>query len=175
MATPKQASPSPEFVKPTPITTPHEQNPLPNLSPIQKLVASALDKIEKSLIIESEKNQKLPKTVDLAIQIYGNFAPVRHDLQVVGQILVGLQGVYLRNGANLMFSPTGGHHLFDGDEMIHVVTLGSDNKASYSCRFTQTSRLTQEAALGGHYSPSQSASCTAIPELLGSHCFTRAA
>ncbi|XP_059630095.1 9-cis-epoxycarotenoid dioxygenase NCED6, chloroplastic [Cornus florida] len=123
------------------------------LNPIQKLAVSALDFVERSLILELEKKQKLNRTVDPAVQLEGNFAPVcecpvLHGLEVVGQIPAGLRGVYLRNGANPLFSPINGHHLFDGDGMIHAVTFGSPNRPSYSCRFTRTSRLVQESALG---------------------------
>ncbi|XP_028127289.1 9-cis-epoxycarotenoid dioxygenase NCED6, chloroplastic-like [Camellia sinensis] len=109
--------------------------------------------VENSVIMELEKKHGLTRIVDPEVQLEGNFAPVRecpvqHGLQVMGQILAGLCGVYLRNGANPMFQPTNGHHMFDGDGMIHAVTLGHGNKASYSCRFTRTSRLEQETALG---------------------------
>ncbi|KAF8402057.1 hypothetical protein HHK36_013009 [Tetracentron sinense] len=128
------------------------------LNPLQKLVASVLEAVETVVIVELEKKHVLPRTVDPAVQIAGNFAPVQecpvqHELEVVGKIPAGLSGVYVRNGANPMFSPAGGHHLFDGDGMIHAVTLSSNQKASYSCRFTRTSRLVQETAFGKPFFP----------------------
>ncbi|KAK6914247.1 Carotenoid oxygenase [Dillenia turbinata] len=122
------------------------------LSQLQKLAALVLDTLEKS-ILEMEKTGKLLKTVDPVVQLEGNFAPVREcpariGLEVEGQIPGWLTGVYVRNGANPLFSPVGRHHLFDGDGMIHAVSLQTGNQAGYSCRFTRTSRLVQEVALG---------------------------
>ncbi|GJV06598.1 9-cis-epoxycarotenoid dioxygenase NCED6, chloroplastic [Tanacetum coccineum] len=122
------------------------------LNPLQKLAASALDMLEWSLI-ELEKQHKLPKPVDPAIQLEGNFAPVQecpvcHGLEVVGKIPFELSGIYLRNGANPYFKPKGGHQFFDGDGMIHAAKLGPNNNASYSSRFTRTNRLEQEVLLG---------------------------
>ncbi|XP_047335790.1 9-cis-epoxycarotenoid dioxygenase NCED6, chloroplastic-like [Impatiens glandulifera] len=142
---------------PAPVTVPKTHPP--NLNPFQKLAALALDKFESSVIMELEKKRKLTKTVDPAIQLKGNFAPVQEcpvqsKLEVVGQIPVGLEGVYLRNGANPKIMPTnGGHHLFDGDGMIHAVSIGPGNQASYSCRFTQTNRLIHESAIGRNIFP----------------------
>ncbi|XP_062150070.1 9-cis-epoxycarotenoid dioxygenase NCED6, chloroplastic [Alnus glutinosa] len=136
-----------------PVSTPQKPTYPPHLNPLQKIAASVLDLIEASLISPQEKNHKLPKTLDPAVQISGNFAPVQecpvqHGLEVVGQIPACLHGVYLRNGSNPMYASSGGHHLFDGDGMIHAVSLASGNQASYSCRYTRTSRLVQEAAMG---------------------------
>ncbi|WMV31356.1 hypothetical protein MTR67_024741 [Solanum verrucosum] len=110
--------------------------------------------LEKLVVTKLEKKHKLNRTVDPEIQLEGNFAPVhespvQHGLDVIGQIPSNLTGVYVRNGANPLFEPINGHHLFDGDGMIHAVKLDSENnKASYSCRFTRTSRLVQEASIG---------------------------
>ncbi|XP_052190570.1 9-cis-epoxycarotenoid dioxygenase NCED6, chloroplastic [Diospyros lotus] len=138
---------------PQPAPAPPQTGHPPKLNPIQKLAASALDMVERAVIMKLDNKHGLSPTVDPAVQLEGNFAPVREfpvqqGLEVVGQIPAALRGVYLRNGANPMFRPINGHHLFDGDGMVHAVTLGNGNRASYSCRFTRTSRLEQETALG---------------------------
>ncbi|OIW00653.1 hypothetical protein TanjilG_09134 [Lupinus angustifolius] len=123
----------------------------PLWNPFQRVAAAALDMFESALL-SREQNQPLPKTTDPRVQICGNFAPVPeqpviHSLPVTGTIPEAVNGVYLRNGANPMFEPTAGHHLFDGDGMVHAVTI-NDDAASYACRFTETERLVQEKKLG---------------------------
>ncbi|KAI3786437.1 hypothetical protein L1987_40118 [Smallanthus sonchifolius] len=122
-----------------------------NWNLLQKVAAMALDAIEDGLK-EREKLHPLPKTADPNVQIAGNFSPVpeqpvRQHLPVVGKIPDYIQGVYLRNGANPLFEPTSGHHLFDGDGMIYAVKF-DNGSASYACRFTETQRLVQERAIG---------------------------
>ncbi|XP_027342446.1 9-cis-epoxycarotenoid dioxygenase NCED2, chloroplastic-like [Abrus precatorius] len=123
----------------------------PQWNPFQKAAAKALDMFESALLAR-EYQQPLPKTADPRVQIAGNFAPVPeqpviHSLPVTGTIPNCVNGVYLRNGANPMFEPIAGHHLFDGDGMVHAVTI-NDGAASYACRFTETERLVQERELG---------------------------
>ncbi|XP_078438163.1 9-cis-epoxycarotenoid dioxygenase NCED1, chloroplastic-like [Wolffia australiana] len=122
-------------------------------SPFQRIMAGALDMVEEALIVRAlERPRALPKTADPAVQLSGNFAPVKETpveriLPVEGQIPACLEGVYLRNGANPLFEPLGGHHFFDGDGMVHAVKFRG-GRASYACRFTETERLVQERALG---------------------------
>ncbi|KAK1378432.1 hypothetical protein POM88_025176 [Heracleum sosnowskyi] len=118
---------------------------------LQKAAATALDLAEKALV-SIEAKQPLCKTADPAVQIAGNFAPVPEkpvlrNLPVVGTIPDHISGVYVRNGANPYFEPVSGHHLFDGDGMVHAVTINGSS-VSYACRFTKTERLVQEQGLG---------------------------
>ncbi|XP_058071480.1 9-cis-epoxycarotenoid dioxygenase NCED2, chloroplastic-like [Magnolia sinica] len=147
--------PSPQHEQPreTLVPTLHEPKTQPNRNLFQRAAAMALDSIEHSLISRLLEGQHpLPKTADPAVQISGNFAPVdehpiQQNLPVWGHIPHCLNGVYVRNGANPLFQPLAGHHLFDGDGMVHSVRF-RNGSASYACRFTQTHRLVQERQLG---------------------------
>nr|WRO64411.1 9-cis-epoxycarotenoid dioxygenase 2 [Paeonia suffruticosa] len=135
-----------------PVITKQDSTPAPpkwNL--LQRVAAMALDMAEAALVSRELKNP-LPKTSDPQVQIAGNFAPVpeqkvRHSLPVSGTIPDCINGVYVRNGANPAFEPVAGHHLFDGDGMVHAVKINSGS-ASYACRLTETQRLLQERELG---------------------------
>uniref|UniRef100_A0A453BMM8 Uncharacterized protein n=1 Tax=Aegilops tauschii subsp. strangulata TaxID=200361 RepID=A0A453BMM8_AEGTS len=126
-------------------------------NPFQRMVAAALDAVEDRLVAGIlERKHPLPRTVDPAVQIAGNYAPVGElppagpeDLPVVsGRVPACLEGVYVRNGANPLHAPRAGHHLFDGDGMLHAVRLGGGRAESYACRFTETARLRQEREIG---------------------------
>ncbi|XP_023001406.1 probable 9-cis-epoxycarotenoid dioxygenase NCED5, chloroplastic [Cucurbita maxima] len=122
----------------------------PRWNLLQKGASMAFDILEQALL--NYDNLNLPKNFDPHVQIAGNYAPVpeqsvSHSLPVTGAIPDCINGVYLRNGANPLFDPLGGHHLFDGDGMIHAVTIGG-GCASYACRFTETERLVQERSIG---------------------------
>ncbi|KAL8468505.1 hypothetical protein ACS0TY_031642 [Phlomoides rotata] len=124
----------------------------PQWNLLQRAAAKTLDAVESALV-SRERQHSLPKTSDPRVQIAGNFAPVpeqpvRHNLHVTGTIPECVSGVYVRNGANPLHEPVAGHHLFDGDGMIHAVSLNGGDSASYACRFTETQRLIQERDLG---------------------------
>ncbi|KAM0054745.1 putative 9-cis-epoxycarotenoid dioxygenase [Helianthus debilis subsp. tardiflorus] len=118
---------------------------------LQRAAAAAFDMLEAALV-SHETRIPLPKTSDPRVQISGNFAPVpeqspNHNLTVVGTIPNCITGVYVRNGANPLYEPISGHHLFDGDGMVHAVSFHGDS-VSYSCKLTETHRLVQERETG---------------------------
>ena len=84
--------------------------------------------------------------------LQGNFAPWRlegtaDDLEVTGAIPRELNGTFYRNGPNPAYEPVGRYHWFDGDGMIHAVTL-RDGRAAYRNRWVQSDGLKEERAAG---------------------------
>ncbi|KAL1219126.1 9-cis-epoxycarotenoid dioxygenase NCED9 [Cardamine amara subsp. amara] len=129
----------------------------PKLNPVQRIAATILDAVENAMVSHERRRYPLPKTADPAVQIAGNFfpvpeQPVQHNIPVTGTVPECIQGVYVRNGANPLHKPVSGHHLFDGDGMVHAVRF-DNGSASYACRFTETNRLVQERELGRHVFP----------------------
>ncbi|KAI5068578.1 hypothetical protein GOP47_0016923 [Adiantum capillus-veneris] len=124
---------------------------------IQKMMAALLDMLESTVIAPMEEMHELPPTANPAVQLAGNFfpvpeSPVQHDLEIDGTLPACLDGVYVRNGANPRFEPVAGHHLFDGDGMLHAVTF-KHGSASYAARFTRTHRLSEEERIGRAFFP----------------------
>ncbi|XP_030972679.1 9-cis-epoxycarotenoid dioxygenase NCED2, chloroplastic [Quercus lobata] len=150
---PKQPYQQPLITKDDTPMKPKKNTQPPHWNPLQRAAAMALDLAEGALV-SRERQHPLPKTADPRVQISGNFAPVpeqpvRNSLPIIGTIPKCINGVYLRNGANPQFDPVAGHHLFDGDGMVHAVNInGGSATASYVCRFTETQRLIQERKLG---------------------------
>ena len=67
-------------------------------------------------------------TSELNPYLRGLYAPVTEevtadDLQVIGELPRDLFGAYFRNGPNPASPPTGMHHWFDGDGMLHGCLL----------------------------------------------------
>src|SRR5438045_3261586 len=84
--------------------------------------------------------------------LLGNFGPWRmegtaDDLEVIGEIPRELNGTYYRNGPNPAYEPLGRYHWFDGDGMIHAITL-RDGCAAYRNRYVQSDGLREERAAG---------------------------
>jgi carotenoid cleavage dioxygenase-like enzyme len=82
----------------------------------------------------------------------GTFVPVSDeldvaDLAVTGPLPASLQGTFLRIGPNPMFEPLGRYHMFDGDGMLHGVTI-ADGQVSYRNRWIRSAGLEAEMRAG---------------------------
>jgi carotenoid cleavage dioxygenase len=90
--------------------------------------------------------------------LQGNFAPWRlegdaPELEVVGRLPPELEGTFYRNGPNAAYEPMNRYHWFDGDGMIHAITL-RDGRASYRNRWVKSAGLAEERAAGRATFPS---------------------
>jgi carotenoid cleavage dioxygenase-like enzyme len=84
--------------------------------------------------------------------LQGNFAPWRlegdaPDLEIEGELPRDLNGTFYRNGPNAAYEPNGRYHWFDGDGMIHAISL-RDGRASYRNRWVRSAGLAEERAAG---------------------------
>ena len=84
--------------------------------------------------------------------LQGNFAPWRleghaPDLEIEGKLPRELNGTYYRNGPNPAYEPSGRYHWFDGDGMIHAITL-EDGRACYRNRWVASAGLAEERNAG---------------------------
>lgn len=101
------------------------------------------------------RNDVVNFTMDVEVNPYlmGNYAPVdveisAENLTVIGEIPKDLNGMYVRNGPNPRYAPQGRYHWFDGDGMLHAVTI-REGKVSYRNRWIRTEGFEREAHAGG--------------------------
>jgi carotenoid cleavage dioxygenase len=69
------------------------------------------------------------------------------DMQVIGEIPKDIDGVYVRNTENQIHEAIGRYHPFDGDGMIHAISI-VDGKAEYRNRFVRTKGFQAEQEAG---------------------------
>ncbi len=123
---------------------------MPN--PVQSAIRTA---IEGGVELVAAYNRKrLPKSGDA--YLVGIHAPMPseltlHDLAVTGSIPAGLNGRYLKMGANPAKPDPAGHHWFLGDGMVHGVAIQDGKVQWYRNRWIR-SRLAA-AALGRAAAP----------------------
>jgi carotenoid cleavage dioxygenase-like enzyme len=82
----------------------------------------------------------------------GMYHPVMDErddpgLRVTGEIPAALRGTFVRNGPNPAFDPGPRYNFFDGDGMLHAVTL-ADGAARYRNRWIESAGLEVERRLG---------------------------
>lgn len=69
------------------------------------------------------------------------------DMQVIGEIPKDIDGVFVRNTENQIHEAIGRYHPFDGDGMIHSISI-VDGKAEYRNRFVRTKGFIAEQEAG---------------------------
>lgn len=69
------------------------------------------------------------------------------DLAVTGELPDELRGSFVRNSANPFFPPSERYHWFDGDGMVHGVTVGGGT-ARYRNRWIRTDGFQAEQTAG---------------------------
>ncbi|OUS28601.1 apocarotenoid-15,15'-oxygenase [Gammaproteobacteria bacterium 45_16_T64] len=69
------------------------------------------------------------------------------DMEVIGDIPKDIDGVYIRNTENPVHEALGNYHPFDGDGMIHAMSI-RDGKAEYRNRFVRTKGFEAEQLAG---------------------------
>ena len=68
-------------------------------------------------------------------------------MEVIGAIPCDIDGVYVRNTENQIHEAIGRYHPFDGDGMIHAISI-VDGKAEYRNRFVRTKGFEAEQVAG---------------------------
>ncbi|MFQ5547094.1 MAG: carotenoid oxygenase family protein [Woeseia sp.] len=69
------------------------------------------------------------------------------DMVAIGEIPKDIDGVYVRNTENPVHEPIGRYHPFDGDAMIHAISI-VDGNAEYRNRFVRTKGFIAEQEAG---------------------------
>ncbi|KAL3648910.1 putative carotenoid cleavage dioxygenase 4, chloroplastic [Castilleja foliolosa] len=96
-------------------------------------------------------------SIDPRYVLSDNFAPLDElpppPCQVIEVSLPpALDGAYIRNGPNPQFLPRGPYHLFDGDGMLHAITISS-GRATLCSRYVQTYKYKIERQYGSPVLP----------------------
>lgn len=84
--------------------------------------------------------------------LLGSYAPVDAETDgycevIEGEVPRDLEGMLVRNGPNPKFAPRGRYHWFDGDGMLHALSV-SDGRVRHRNRWVRTAGLARDEAEG---------------------------
>ncbi|KAL3651027.1 putative carotenoid cleavage dioxygenase 4, chloroplastic [Castilleja foliolosa] len=136
----------------SPPPPPPQQSPLASISLLPTTILNTFDNIINTFIDPPGKPSIDPRYV-----LSDNFAPMDElpptPCQVIeGSLPPALDGAYIRNGPNPQFLPRGPYHLFDGDGMLHAITISS-GRATLCSRYVQTYKYKTERQYGSPVLP----------------------
>lgn len=138
---------------PTPTATVPSEDQVNGISSaLAAVLCNAVDDLINNFI-----DNPLRPFVDPRLVLAGNFAPVQETApvecdKIQGTLPACVDGVYIRNGPNPRYVPRGGHHLFDGDGMLHAVRI-KDGRVTFCSRYVRTHKFVQEETAGGRVVP----------------------
>ncbi|KAL6549782.1 putative carotenoid cleavage dioxygenase 4, chloroplastic [Orobanche minor] len=132
------------------ITTTIASKRLPRVTKVPSLPATMLNAFDNFINTFIDPPRK--PSVDPRHVLSQNFAPVDELPPTACRVVEGslppsLDGSYIRNGPNPRFLPRGPYHLFDGDGMLHAITI-SDGEATLCSRYVETYKYKIECEAG---------------------------
>ena len=103
-----------------------EESPAPRRQLHQRLLEPLFSALERLLCLRRPSKN---------LFLEGNFRPQAKQwrasaLTVEGALPADLEGEFLRVGPNPRFMPRGAYHLFDGDGMIHQLSLSGGERTT---------------------------------------------
>ncbi|XP_057766702.1 probable carotenoid cleavage dioxygenase 4, chloroplastic [Salvia miltiorrhiza] len=133
--------------------------------PPPSLAAAILNSCDQ--FINNFIDPPLKPSLDPRHVLSGNSAPVAELPPTACQVVEGvlppcLDGAYIRNGPNPHFLPRGPYHLYDGDGMLHAVTI-SGGEATLCSRYVETHKYKLEREIGFPVVPSLFSSFNGLP------------
>ncbi|KAL8265792.1 hypothetical protein R6Q59_003136 [Mikania micrantha] len=140
-------------------TTPNTHKTEPKLPRIANSEKPLIEKVFSAIdsAITKFLDAPLHFSVDPTYVLSDNWAPVDEMVPTECEITHGsiplcLNGVYLRNGPNPQFPPSGPHHYLDGDGMVHCVRI-SHGRATFCSRYVKTNKYLYENQVGSYVVP----------------------
>lgn len=121
-------------------------------APKSPSIAAVLCNAVDDLINNTLEKVPLKPWVDPRFILADNIAPVEETApvecsEIEGTLPACLESVYIRNGPNPGYVPRSGHHLFDGDGMLHAIRI-KDGRVTLCSRFVRTHKFVQEEMAG---------------------------
>ncbi|CAI0410160.1 unnamed protein product [Linum tenue] len=127
-----------------------------NYNSLRSLILNVADDFINTFIDPPSSHR--PST-DPRFVLSGNFSPVVDELPptechvIHGSLPPCLDGAYIRNGPNPQHHPRGPYHFFDGDGMLHALTISRAHPPTLCSRYVKTYKYLTERAAGATLIP----------------------
>ncbi|KAK9094304.1 hypothetical protein Scep_025773 [Stephania cephalantha] len=147
--------------------TPRRPTTSSSSSSLQTVIFNALDDLIDNFI-----DPPTTPSVDPTSVLSDNFAPVEEMPPTECPVAEGTLpaclegGAYIRNGPNPQYLPRGPFHLFDGDGMLHCLSIPQGRPPTFCSRYVQTYKYTLERQVGSRVFPNVFSGFNGLPAVL---------